>query len=300
MEELFLNRSPGSIVSSPCTQGVLVAIAGAPLDHTSTYRPGCRFGPARIREAYNNIEAYSLRRGIDVDEYCLEDLGDIAIVPGDLEESLRRIEVVSSSVFAREGVLGLLGGEHLVTLPAVKALSASSTPCLVVFDAHLDLREEYLGLRLSHASVMRRISELIGPERVMIIGVRAVSREELEYAGSRRIAFITSNQARILGVREVSRRIRRFLSECMSTYISVDMDVFDPAYAPGVGNPEAEGMEPWSVLDIVSVIIDERLRGFDIVEVSPPYDVGGITSILASKVLLEILASIHSIRGRKH
>ncbi len=300
MEELYLVAAPSLISTRRCGESDRrVSIIGVPLDVTSSFRPGSRFAPRAIREAYNNIEAFSFRKNLDVDDYCLDDMGDVSLVPGSIEENLRRIKLVAESLFREKSVLGLLGGEHLATYPVVKALTAiRGTPCMLVLDAHLDLRDDYLGLRLSHASVMRRIAELLGYDKLVYVGTRAVSGEEVEHARRMKVSFITGMQARLLGLRETVRRVKRILRECGAIYVSVDMDVFDPAYAPGVGNPEAEGMEPWFILDLLSAVVDERLVGFDVVEVSPPFDPGGITSVLAAKVLLEILAALRGAETR--
>lgn len=300
MLELYVNdtnRIFGCFNPNPHTPFTLI---GVPLDVTTSYRPGTRFAPATIRQAACNIEFYSLRNGLDFEDIGVRDLGDIAISPGIIEDNLERIARVSREIIENNNRLVVLGGEHLLTYGVVKGLLRFK-PCLLYLDAHFDLRNEYLGLKLSHASTLRRIIEVLGPSKVFIIGVRAFTKSELEYARKHSIGHITPLQIRLLGLREVGRRIRSWMENCETIYLSVDMDVFDPAYAPGVGNPEPEGLDPGTTLDLLHMVLDKRLIGFDVVEVSPPYDHGDITSVLAAKMVVEIASKIYVVlRLRKN
>ncbi len=299
MLELYVDTTSrvfGCFNPKPNTPFVLV---GAPLDVTASYRPGTRFAPASIRQAACNIEFYSLRSGLDFEDVGVRDLGDIAISPGVVEDNLERIAKVSREIIEGGGRLILLGGEHLVTYGVMRGL-LKFKPCLLYLDAHFDLRNEYLGLKLSHASTLRRIVELLGPDRVFVVGVRAFTKSELEYATKHGIRHVTPIQLRLLGLREVARRIKSWMNTCETLYLSVDMDVFDPAYAPGVSNPEADGVDPSSMLDLLYMVLDKRLIGFDVVEVSPPHDVSDITSILAAKIVVEVTTKLYSdLRLRK-
>ncbi len=299
MLELYVDTTSrvfGCFNPKPNTPFVLV---GAPLDVTASYRPGTRFAPASIRQAACNIEFYSLRSGLDFEDIGVRDLGDIAISPGIIEDNLERIAKVSREIIEGGGRLILLGGEHLVTYGVMRGLLRFK-PCLLYLDAHFDLRNEYLGLKLSHASTLRRIVELLGPDRVFVVGVRAFTKSELEYATKHGIRHVTPIQLRLLGLREVARRIKSWTNTCETLYLSIDMDVFDPAYAPGVSNPEADGVDPSSILDLLYMVLDKRLIGFDVVEVSPPHDVSDITSILAAKIVVEVAAKLYSdLRLRK-
>ncbi len=292
MLELYVNdvdRVFGCFNPSPYTPFILV---GAPLDVTASYRPGTRFAPATIRQAACNIEFYSLRSGLDFEDVGVRDLGDIAISPGIVEDNLERIAKVSREIIENGGRLIVLGGEHLVTYGVIKGL-LQFKPCLLYLDAHFDLRNEYLGLRLSHASTLRRIIEVLGPSKVFVVGVRAFTKSELEYTGKHGIRYVTPLQIRLLGLREVGRRIRSWMESCETVYLSVDMDVFDPAFAPGVSNPEPEGLDPGTILDLLHMVLDKRLIGFDVVEVSPPYDYGNITSVLAAKIVVETASKLY-------
>ncbi len=304
LASLYLTRAPlyfgGEDVEPSKAEAIVV---GVPFDFTSTYRPGSRFAPRAIREAAANIEFYSLRAGVDLDaeSIYLSDLGDIA-VSSKVDETLKRIETVVSELASTwsDKLLVILGGEHSISLGVTRGLlkALNTQPCLVVFDAHLDLRSEYMGERYSHASVMRRISELIG-DRIAYIGVRALTREEVEYAKNMGLPMITSRDIRLLGVSESARRIASWLRSrgCSEAYVSIDVDVLDPAYAPGVGNPEPEGIEPWTMLDIlykIFTLYGKPPRVVDIVEVSPPHDCGNVTSVVAAKIVVEVTA-LHRI-----
>ena len=282
----------------------LYTILGVPFDSTSSYKAGQRFAPCEIRRASFNIEWNSLL----VDEAYLydvplEDIGDLAVVHGDQHATLERLAGVIEELVGENRIPVVLGGEHLITYGVVKGLrQAGMNPCMVVFDAHFDLRNEYLGLSLSHATVMRRIHERFVPPLIHYIGVRGWEKEEIDYARSRsEIYYETSLTVKRIGPANIAARLRGTLSECDQVYLSIDMDVFDPSYAPGVANPEALGLSPTDVLLILyELASDERLAGLDLVEVTPTYDPSGITSILASKLLVETLIVNSLVRsGRK-
>jgi len=306
LADLYTSRTSlyfGGVEADPEKADMLVA--GVPYDATSSYRRGSRFAPRAIREAAANIEFYSLRAGIDIEDYRITDLGDM-VLPVNPQEAVKRIETVIAEILENNPgkLLALLGGEHSITLGAYRALARhNANPCMLVADAHFDLRSEYMEEKYSHASVMRRITEVYGGERVFYIGVRAFAKEELEYARSKQIEYITSHAARLLGVREVVSRVSRWIKKagCQSLYVSIDMDTYDPAYAPGVANPEPEGLEPWILLDTIFRVVVESgisLRIVDIVEVSPPYDCSEITSVLAAKTLLEVFAAYLTQRAK--
>lgn len=307
LADLYTSRTPlyfGGVEAEPDRADMLVV--GVPYDATSSYRPGSRFAPRAIREAAANIEFYSLRAGMDLEDYRIADLGDIAL-PVNTQEAVKRIETVVAELLENNPgkLLALLGGEHSITLGAYRALARHDTnPCILVADAHFDLRSEYMEEKYSHASVMRRITEVYGGERIFYVGVRAFAKEELEYARSKQIEYITSHTARLLGVREIVNRASRWIKKagCQSLYVSIDMDAYDPAYAPGVANPEPEGLEPWMLLDTIFRIVAESsvsLRVVDVVEVSPPYDCNGVTSVLAAKTLLEVFAAYLVQRAKR-
>jgi agmatinase len=270
-------------------------VLGVPFDITSTYRTGARFGPNAIREASLNIETYSFRTGIDVEDVQLHDLGDLHI-SADTGQTLERLELVIKNVLEAKKTPVVIGGEHTITLGIVKGLGEkTSKTAIVSFDAHLDLRDEFLGLKLSHATFMRRINEEVKPAKIIEIGTRAVCREELDYAKQAKIEFLTTQQIR----KEESGKIGKWLKDKLagyeSIYMSIDMDVLDPAYAPAVQSPEPEGIETHTLLDILNAICDKRIIGFDVLEVAPNYD-NGASAIQAAKVIFEALCCLEKSR----
>lgn len=266
-------------------------ILGVPFDVTSTYRTGARFGPNAIRQASLNIETYSFRTGIDVEDLRLHDLGDLHIST-DTEKTLERIEMVIKDLLEAEKIPVTIGGEHTITLGVVKALGdKASKTAIVSFDAHLDLRNEYMDLKLSHTTFMRRINEKLKPSKIIEVGTRAVCKEELNYAKKAGIEFFTAKQIRKEGSQRIAKQLKEKLSSYKHVYLSVDMDVLDPAYAPAVQNPEPEGIETHTLFDILCGICDKRVTGFDVVEIAPNYD-HGMSVIQGAKTIFEILCCL--------
>lgn len=263
-------------------------VVGVPLDATGTYKPGARFAPSRIRAAAANIEFYSLAAGLVLEDISLNDIGDIALPPGDTEGSLRIIEEVARGVKAEwgESTPIFLGGEHLITYPIVRALR-EELDYLIVFDAHLDMRDNYYGSKFNHATFLRRLIE--EGVKVIHLGSRAYSGEELEYARRNNIEVLSALEVRdgAFGGRELGR-----------VYISIDMDVLDPAYAPGVSNPEPFGLTPIALLRLLKELVaaSDEVIGIDIVEVNPLVDVNDITSVLAAKLVFELIGLIEDRR----
>jgi agmatinase len=267
------------------------AILGVPFDVTSTYRTGARFGPNAIRQASLNIETYSLRSNFDAERLPITDLGDLH-VSSDPKKTINMLSLVAKDLFEKEKIPVTIGGEHTITLGILKGLkSQSQKTALVVFDAHLDLRKEFLGLTLSHTTFMRLINENIKPAKIIEVGTRAICKEELDYSKKTGIDFITSNQIRKKGSKAIAYEIKDAVSSYDNIYLSIDMDVLDPAYAPGVQNPEPEGIETYKLLDILCSLCDNRTIGFDVVEVAPIYD-NGLSAITASKIILEVLSAL--------
>jgi len=270
------------------------SIVGVPFDSTASYRGGQRWGPASIRRASAFIEFRSLHAGVDAESIPIYDEGDVAIINGDVKGTLLRASHAIRELVSEGRIPIVLGGEHTVTYGVVDALreSLGSPPCIVVFDAHFDLRDEYMGNKFSHACVMRRILERLHPPVMFYIGVRGFSDEEARLADERPdISYATSLDVERLGEANIAARVRRALSGCEHVYLSIDMDFLDPAYAPGVGNPEPGGLTVREALNLLHSIVDERLTGFDVVEVAPPYDPGEITAITATKLVVEVVAA---------
>ena len=255
-------------------------ILGAPFDGTTSFQPGTRFGPNKIREASIGLETYSPALDRSLEHVAICDLGDLELPFGDVPEALEMIEGALRQVLAGGAFAVLLGGEHLVTLPAVRACQSVYRDLAVVqFDAHADLREEYLGQEDSHATVMRRAGEVVGPDSVFQVGIRSGTREEFAFGRARSGAFV---QDVLEGARTVAERLGD-----RPVYLTVDIDVVDPAFAPGTGTPEPGGCTSAELLEALAELVDLNVVAMDVVEVNPMVDVGFTTSILAAKVVRE-------------
>lgn len=297
MRELYVVRSPyvfngiNSVVDKP-----MFAIVGVPLDSTSSFRPGCRFAPLYVRLLSQSLELFSLRSLVNIEDIPIADLGDIVIPHGDLTRTLNIVENVFSELIS-EGLKTIaIGGEHASTLGIMRGVikALGSDVCYLCFDSHSDFRYEYLGSKVSHACVNRRIYELLGGGKINLVGIRAVSYEEYKDLKSLGIKYFTSAHIRNLGFREVGRNLAKSLENCSKVYVSVDLDVLDPAYAPGVTTPEPEGITPTELLDILQVVVDERVIGLDVVELAPHYDHSAISSAVAAKIINEVIGMIYS------
>ena len=270
-------------------------IFGVPFDVTSTYRTGARFGPTAIRQASLNIETYSFRSGMDAEDLPLHDAGDLN-VSTDTRKTIDMLAAVTSDIVASGKMPVALGGEHTITLGIMKGLGEKAKKTAhVSFDAHLDLRKEFMGLKLSHTTFNRVINEEVNPAKIVEVGTRSVCREELSYARKAGIEFITSQQIRQNGTERIQRDLKEMLQPYENLYLSVDMDILDPAYAPATQNPEPEGLDTSTLLDIVCSLCDKRVIGFDVLEVAPQYD-QGVSAITAAKVIFEMLCQLEKTR----
>ncbi|MFQ6085603.1 MAG: agmatinase [Candidatus Bathyarchaeia archaeon] len=259
-------------------------IVGFPYDGTSTYRSGSRFAPDAIRKASLNLEPYSIRSRVSVDDLRICDLGNLEVTM-DTETSLEGLHDVVSMIIKANRIPTTVGGEHTQTLGIIRAFSREIT--VFDFDAHADLRHSFMGKKLSHATVMRRICELLGPDNLVQIGTRALCKEEVEYierTGVRTITVLDIHERESAAVDLIES-----LSESADQiYITVDMDVLDPAYAPAVANPEPEGIDVPTLLDLITLIPRGKITGFDLAECVPQYD-KGITALEAAKIVMELL-----------
>jgi len=241
------------------------------------------------------MESYSLRTGLDLTEISIADVGDLRGLDSP-ESSLERISEAAGIIRGSGKKTVILGGEHTVALGALRALK----PDLVVnFDAHMDLRDSLLGLSLSHGTFMRRAMEELG-FKLVILGCRAVSGEERGFAKANedRVALVTAAELLRGGAEGGIEKIQDWLGEASSTYVSVDMDVVDPAQAPAVGNPSPEGIGITLLLDLIHACADGRTLGFDLTEVTPHYD-SGLTATQAAYVTLETIYALEAASRRQ-
>ncbi len=270
-------------------------IFGIPFDATSTYRTGARFGPNAIRQASLNIETYSFRSGIDLADLALYDAGDLN-VSMDAKQTVELTGLVVEDILAAGKVPVALGGEHTVTLGIAKGLGAKTGKTAIVsFDAHLDLRTEFMGLTLSHTTFMHLISKQVKPAKIVEVGTRSACKEELSYAKKAKVDFFTSQQIIKQGAEQIVAELKAKLEPYENIYLTVDMDVLDPAYVPAVQNPEPEGINPTALLDIACALCDKRVVGFDVLEIAPIYD-QGVSAVVAGKVMFEMLCQLEKSR----
>ncbi len=293
--ELFVSQSNvfGG-VQKPLEKAKYV-IFGVPFDVTSTYRTGARFGPNAIREASLNIETFSFRTGVDLEDLLIHDLGDLHVSTSP-RKTVGMLTHVVADVLSAGKMPVAVGGEHTITLGVLKGLgSIAKKTAIVSFDAHLDLRREFQGLTLSHTTFMRLINEEVKPARIFEVGTRAVCREELDYAKKAGVEFITSLQLRREGPEKTIQNLKEKLAPYDSVYLSVDMDVLDPAFAPAVQNPEAGGIDTNTLIDVLCALCDKRVIGFDVLEIAPVYD-QGISAVAAARIMFEVLCQLEKKR----
>jgi agmatinase len=266
-----------------------VVFAGIPLDVTSSYRSGCRFAPARIREASANLETYLTSAGLDVFEKLnISDLGDLVITSTDLMATGERISALVKRVSGDGKIPALLGGEHTLTYFSLQAFDEIF---VIQLDAHRDLRDEYLGDRLCHATVMRRVLDRLSPEHLLQVGVRSCSKEEAELAQSIELKTYTSEEA-LADPSGVAGELKDQVGGSR-VYLTIDLDILDPAFAPGVTTPEPGGLSTLDLLKLVRELGKLKIVAFDVVELAPPHD-NGITAFAAAKVIYELLAAMAS------
>jgi agmatinase len=281
--ELYLTPQNVFLGRTTPYEGADFALFGVPFDGTSSYLPGARFGPSVIREASGNLESFSLRSLKDAEDTKFCDLGDIAVVQGDVHQTLDRVEKVVKELNQDHKKVIILGGEHTTTLGVVRGLGEDVG--IIDFDAHMDLISGYLEQQLSHATFMKKILEE-GSE-ILQIGIRAISREEYKFASQKNWNYVTSLEIQKEGIKKAVDKIKEFQSEKDRIYLTIDMDVLDPAYAPSVGNPEPGGLTPSQLIDLLEVC--DKIEGFDVVEVTQGER---ITAITAAKIILELLCTI--------
>lgn len=260
-------------------------IYGMPMDYTVSFRPGSRFGPARIREASIGLEEYSPYMDKHLEEVDYYDAGDILFPFGNPAKSLDLIEEYIDQLLRDEKFPLGLGGEHLCTWPVLKAMHRKYPDmALIHIDAHADLRTEYEGEVLSHSTPVRKACDLLGPENVYSFGIRSGMREEFEYA---RTSGMTLEKF------DVAEPLKRHLPKLAgrNVYVTIDIDVLDPAHAPGTGTAEAGGITSKELLEAIVAIAESDIKviGADLVEVAPAYDPSDQTAIAASKFIREMI-----------
>ncbi|MEL4106387.1 agmatinase [Oscillospiraceae bacterium WX1] len=265
-----------------------VVLFGAPFDSTTSYRPGTRFASREMRAQSFGLETYSPYLDRDLADIAVFDAGDLELPFGDTQKALAQIEALALGVFDDGKIPVMLGGEHLVTLGAVHAAFKHHPDlCLIHFDAHADLRDDYLGVSLSHASVIRRCHDFLGDGRIFQFGIRSGDKSEFLFSGG----HTHLQKFDFTGLSDVLAALRD-----KPVYLTVDLDVLDPSVFPGTGTPEAGGVSFVDLLGAVKSACSANVVGCDLVELSPVYDQSGASTATACKILRELLLSLRQKR----
>ncbi len=265
-----------------------IVIFGAPFDSTTSYRPGTRFASRTIRSESYGFESYSPYQDRDLAGIDVHDAGDLELPFGDTSKALDLISEITAKILGAGKIPFMIGGEHLVTLGALRSVFNKYPGLRIIqFDAHADLRDEYLGVTLSHATVMRRGWDLTGPGRLYQFGIRSGDKDEFIFAGNADNG-IKMRKFDFLGLDEAIAEIADD-----PVYLTVDLDVLDPSVFPGTGTPEAGGVSFSELHKAVSAVCkNARVVGADMNELAPNYDAGGSSVACACKLLREMLIAL--------
>ena len=264
-----------------------IVIYGAPFDSTTSFRPGTRFAGQAMRNESYGLETYSPYQDRDLTECAIFDSGDLELSIGDSSMVLDAIEERAHTIFQDGKLPFLIGGEHLVTLGAIRAASEKYPELHIIhFDAHTDLREDYLGVKLSHACVLRRCWELLGDGRIHQFGIRSGEGYEFQWA---REGHTDLHPFNLDGLQETIESLKG-----VPVYVTVDLDVLDPSCFPGTGTPEPGGISFLELMDGVTEACSKLIViGCDVTELSPSYDSSGVSTAVACKILREMLLALN-------
>ena len=263
-----------------------IVLYGAPFDSTTSFRPGARFGPAAMRHESFGLETYSPYQDRDLMDISVFDSGDLELCFGNSEMALLDIQKRAEEILEADKFPLLLGGEHLVTLAAVRAVAAKYPDLHIIhFDAHADLRDDYLGARLSHACVLRRCHDLLGDGRIHQFCIRSGEREEFRFAAQH-------TDFHPLSFEGLEETVRELKEKNAPIYFTIDLDCLDPAAFPGTGTPEAGGVTFLELLEAIRMVAQGNVVGADVNELAPMLDASGVSTATACKVLRELLLAI--------
>jgi agmatinase len=262
-----------------------LVILGAPFDGTTSFRPGARFAPSQMRIESVGIETYSPYFDADLTDFKICDYGNLLLPFGTTERALQLIQEQARSIFQQDKKLLIIGGEHLVSLPAIMEAKRKYHDLVVIhFDAHTDLREDYMGEPLSHATVIRRVWELLGDRRIWQFGIRSGAREEFYWAKEGHTILQMHNFTGLAkAIVEIANR---------PVYLTIDLDVLDPSILPGTGTPEAGGVSFLDLVNALQEVSGLKIIGSDLVELSPHYDQSGTSTAVACKVWRELAIAL--------
>ena len=263
-----------------------IVLYGAPFDSTTSFRPGARFGPAAMRHESFGLETYSPYQDRDLMDISVFDSGDLELCFGSSEMALSDIQKRAEEILEADKLPLLLGGEHLVTLAAVRAVAEKYPDLHIIhFDAHADLRDDYLGARLSHACVLRRCHDLLGDGRIHQFCIRSGEREEFRFAAQH-------TDFHPLSFEGLEETVRELKEKQVPVYFTIDLDCMDPSVFPGTGTPEAGGVSFLELLKAIRIVSQANVVGADVNELAPMLDASGVSTATACKILRELLLAI--------
>lgn len=279
------------------TEDVDFAVVGIPFDTCASYRVGSRFGPSAIREISSLTKPYNPELNVNIFDYCSGvDYGDVKTVPGYIEDSYEAITSDMLTLFKNNIVPIAMGGDHSVTLPELRACyQANGKVALIHFDSHYDTWDEYFGKKYNHGTPFRIAANegIIDTSKSIQVGIRGGLYTEADTKMSHDLGFkvITATQCHKIGMNEIVRQIKERVGDSKA-FLTFDIDFLDPAFAPGTGTPEIGGFSTAQALEIVRGLKDLNIIGYDVVEVTPQYDVGNITSFAAANLMTEFMAHL--------
>ncbi len=263
-----------------------IVLYGAPFDSTTSFRPGARFGPSAIRHESFGLETYSPYQDADLTDCAVFDSGDLELCFGSAQTALEDIEARAAHILQDGKFPLLLGGEHLVTLGAVRAVAKRHPGLHIIhFDAHADLRDDYLGAKFSHACVLRRCHELAGDRRIHQFCIRSGDREEFRFAGEH-------TDMHPFGFDGLEETVAVLAEQKVPVYLTIDLDCLDPSAFPGTGTPEAGGVSFLQLLKAIRTVCTAQVIGADINELAPSLDPSGVSTATACKVLRELILTL--------
>lgn len=267
-----------------------IVLFGAPFDSTTSFRPGTRFASKAMRSESFGIETYSPYQDGDLEDFAVFDSGDLELPFGNTQRVLDQIEEHTAEILKDGKIPCMIGGEHLVTLGAMRAVVKQYPDVHIIhFDAHADLREDYLEERFSHATVLHRVWDLVGDGKIFQFGIRSGDRSEFVWAKD----HVFTNKFNFHGLKEIVNQLQG-----KPVYFTLDLDVLDPSVFPGTGTPEAGGVSFQELLEAMVQVSHLNIVGFDVNELSPVYDQSGSSTAMACKVLRELLIAVMKNRAQ--
>jgi len=282
LESSFLSKS--WLESSEDFEASKVVLVGIPYDGTASFQPGSRFGPEQIRLASKGLEEYSAYQDKSLEDITFYDAGELDLPFGDRDKVLELIKNCTKEIIGQNKIYIGIGGEHLVTLPAFEAYFAKYPNLkLIHFDAHADLREDYLGQKLSHATVIKRISDIIGLDNIVQVGLRSGTKEEF--------ALIKKYNTLAFGVEDFCKKIMKFKDS--PVFLTIDLDVLDPSIMSGTGTQEAGGLFFNEFIEYFRAMQNLNIVGCDVVELAPYYDQSGVSTATAAKIIRELILRLN-------